>query len=151
MTRRLHRIATTMRIRRPESDGGAVSTGAILVSEGSVTARARPAESISRVLDALGENPRGTRKSLCRLYFHRQFRSPYGNCLRSWVSPIIDLPCIRLFRFFNYCTWFAVLKAVSGCRKWCTFCKSLASSFRNAFSILSTDVFAAVKIRDRCT
>lgn len=54
------------------SDGGAVSTSAILISEGDIAARARPAESVSRVLEALGENPQGTRKSLCRLYFQKK-------------------------------------------------------------------------------
>lgn len=68
--------------RRPEPvDSGAVSTGAILVSEGSLTARARPAESISRVLEALGENPRGTRKSLCRLYYQLEIEAPVHKVL----------------------------------------------------------------------
>lgn len=67
--------------RGPTSDDGAVSTGAILVSEGSLDARARPAESTSRVLEALGQNPYGTRKSLCRLFFHKKLEAPVRKLL----------------------------------------------------------------------
>jgi HD superfamily phosphohydrolase len=70
------------------TDEGAVSTGAILISEGGLTARARPAESVSRVLNALGENPQGTRKSLCRLYFHERLADGVRKTLAEVCPPI---------------------------------------------------------------
>ena len=62
-------------------DKVAVSTGAILIGSGDVSHRARPAESVSRVLEALGDNPQGTRISLCRLYYHRKLMGPIRKIL----------------------------------------------------------------------
>lgn len=66
---------------RKTQDQGAVATGAILISGGEVFQQARPAEAASRVLEALGENPQGTRLSLCRLFFHRKLAEPIGKLL----------------------------------------------------------------------
>jgi HD superfamily phosphohydrolase len=54
--------------RRPDAEEA--STSAILVASGNLSEPAEPAEMASRVLEALGENPPGTRMSLCRLYYH---------------------------------------------------------------------------------
>ena len=69
------------RSQKKAPDKGAVSTGAILVGSGEIGEQARPAESVSQVLAALGENPQGTRQSLCRLYFHRDIADPVRNVL----------------------------------------------------------------------
>jgi hypothetical protein len=50
------------------NDGAAVSTSAILVSSGDIHAKARPAEVLSLVLKALGDNPK-TKQSLRRFYY----------------------------------------------------------------------------------
>lgn len=52
-------------------DKGAVSTSAILVSDGNLDSVAKPAETVSVVLGALGDNPEGKNKSLTRIYYRR--------------------------------------------------------------------------------
>lgn len=69
------------RSQKPRQDRGAISTGAILVGTGELSDRARPAEAVSRVLEALGRNPDGSRLSLCRLYFREHLNEPIGNIL----------------------------------------------------------------------
>ncbi len=54
------------------ADQVAVSTSAILISDGSLQSIARPVESVSLVLDALGDRPEGNRTSLARLYYHQK-------------------------------------------------------------------------------
>ncbi|NOS71517.1 MAG: HD domain-containing protein [Verrucomicrobia bacterium] len=57
---------------KKEQDNAAVSTSAILISDGGLQSIARPAESVSLVLNALGDNPQGNRTSLSRLYYHKK-------------------------------------------------------------------------------
>jgi len=62
-------------------DPAAVSTSAILISDGRLESTARPAESVSLVLDALGERPAGNRTSLARLFYHRKVAEPVEKAL----------------------------------------------------------------------
>ena len=62
-------------------DQAAVSTSAILISDGGLESIARPAESVSLVLDALGERPAGNRTSLARLYYHHKVAEPVEKAL----------------------------------------------------------------------
>lgn len=69
------------RSQKKAPDDGAVATGAILIGSGEVADRARPAESVSQVLAALGENPQGSRISLCRLFYHTKLTEPIAKIL----------------------------------------------------------------------
>ena len=51
-------------------DKAAISTSAILLSDGDLGSVAKPAEFGSVVLNALGENPQGNKSSLVRIYYH---------------------------------------------------------------------------------
>ncbi len=53
----------------------AESTSAILISDGNLTSMARPIESTSQVLQALGDNPQGTRESVSRIYARKELFS----------------------------------------------------------------------------
>jgi HD superfamily phosphohydrolase len=54
-----------------KKDNAAVSTSAILISDGELTSAAQPAEMSSIVLSVLGEKPQGTNTSLSRIYYQK--------------------------------------------------------------------------------
>ncbi|PAW76939.1 MAG: hypothetical protein B9S32_13505 [Verrucomicrobia bacterium Tous-C9LFEB] len=58
-------------------DRAAISTSAILVSSGDFHSTARPAEALSLVLSALGDNPVGTRQSIRRFYYHSSLKDKF--------------------------------------------------------------------------
>lgn len=53
----------------------AESTSAILISDGDLASMARPIESTSQVLQALGDNPQGTRESVSRIFARKELFS----------------------------------------------------------------------------
>lgn len=64
-------------------DKAAVSTSAILISDGELTSIARPAEMASVVLGALGDDPKGNKTSLARLYYHKKVAAQVEKVLES--------------------------------------------------------------------
>ena len=64
-------------------DNAAVSTSAILISDGELGSIARPAELASVVLGALGDNPKGNKTTLARLYYHKKIAAEVEKVLES--------------------------------------------------------------------
>ena len=66
-----------------KKDDGAVSTSAILISNGELQSVAQPAEMASVVLGALGENPKGNKTSLARLFYNQKIKKEVEKVLES--------------------------------------------------------------------
>jgi hypothetical protein len=64
-------------------DNAAVSTSAILISDGGLGSIAKPAELSSVVLSALGDNPPGSKTSLARIYYHESIAEKVQKVLES--------------------------------------------------------------------
>jgi len=65
-----------------KEDPATVSTSAILISSGDLTAFARPAETASVILGALGDNP-GNKTTISRIYYHQKIAAQVENVLES--------------------------------------------------------------------
>lgn len=69
------------RTSKKRHDDAAISTNAILISDGNLSSASKPAELDSLVLNALGQQPQGSRTSLSRLFYHQNIAGPVEKML----------------------------------------------------------------------